>query len=97
MSLLLQCWLSDSNLAKLKAIPKALEISKNLLIASPCESIFIESDSKIALLWVVDLNSAPWRTPSIINSIVNCMHILPHIEFIHTPREANLVVESLAK
>ncbi|KAG8651712.1 uncharacterized protein LOC110616573 isoform X2 [Manihot esculenta] len=62
---------SDSNLAELKAIAKALEISKDLSITSSCESIFIELDSNIVLSWVADLNSVLWRTSSIINSIVN--------------------------
>uniref|UniRef100_A0A2C9VP16 RNase H type-1 domain-containing protein n=1 Tax=Manihot esculenta TaxID=3983 RepID=A0A2C9VP16_MANES len=59
------------NSQELKAIAKALEISKDLSITSSCESIFIELDSNIVLSWVADLNSVLWRTSSIINSIVN--------------------------
>lgn len=86
----------DSNYSKLMTIFYAFKLfGSTFLVGS--SKLIIESDSKVALVWVKERRLRPralWKTCNEIDSLCN---VIGDIAFGHTLREANAMADSLAK
>ncbi|KAF2316185.1 hypothetical protein GH714_041526 [Hevea brasiliensis] len=88
----------SSNQAELKAMIKALQISKDLIASSHGNHAFIfETDSSNILTWINGSSERPWRDKHLIMEALNLIAQLPHTLFLHTDREANSLADNLAK
>ncbi|XVF04377.1 hypothetical protein REPUB_Repub05bG0077300 [Reevesia pubescens] len=57
----------------------------------------IESDSKIVISWVLNKSSRPWKEWKTFHEIDGLCKSIGAVQFVHTYREANNFVDSLAK
>ncbi|XVF82159.1 hypothetical protein PTKIN_Ptkin16aG0022400 [Pterospermum kingtungense] len=86
----------DSNIAELLAIREGLI----LFLSSPwaqCKELIIESDSKIAINWVNNPESAPWRIRKFVTHMETLKPRVIGLTFVHVFREVNQIVDQLAK
>ncbi|EOY32799.1 Uncharacterized protein TCM_040819 [Theobroma cacao] len=85
----------DSNYAKLMVVLHTLRLfSASSYVPSP---LSIESDSRIAFLWINCVDQRPWDTWHIFNEIDSPLSSLGNVSLTHIFREANLFADSLAK
>jgi len=86
----------DSNIAELRAIVKAIELS-----ASNClfhhQHLIIESDSVNAISWMNKPHSRPWKHHNLFSSVNRLKAYFGSIIFSHIFRESNCVVDCMAK
>ncbi|KAL4368431.1 hypothetical protein GQ457_05G036100 [Hibiscus cannabinus] len=86
----------DSNVAEIRAIAAALDI----LVEGKWEglsSFVIESDSAVALSWILHKERRPWRLDRWFRDIDGACLMLPCVCFNHVLREANALADVLAK
>ncbi|KAL4378674.1 hypothetical protein GQ457_02G029430 [Hibiscus cannabinus] len=86
----------DSNVAEIWAIAAALDI----LVVGKWEgvsSFVIESDSAVALSWILHKERRPWRLDRWFRDIDGACLMLPCVCFNHVLREANALADVLAK
>jgi len=83
--------LEVSNMAKINAIAKALEIlvSKGLLMIQPC----VESDSNNTLAWVAATAEVPWRMRMVANKTHVLSKFFSWVAFRHTPWAAYSIAD----
>ncbi|KAK1266749.1 hypothetical protein QJS04_geneDACA016665 [Acorus gramineus] len=58
--------------------------------------LWVESDSKVALLWITSCNIVPWKVRRLINSIKEDCIKFSSIKFSHIHREGNSLADLLA-
>ncbi|KAL4378031.1 hypothetical protein GQ457_02G027360 [Hibiscus cannabinus] len=86
----------DSNVAEIRAIAAALDI----LVEGRWEgvsSFVIESDSAVALSWILHKERRPWSLDRWFRDIDGACLMLPCVCFNHVLREANALADVLAK
>lgn len=86
----------DSNYAEILALSKALHLStsnESLLHTS----IIFELDSANTVSWVLNSSTRPWKYSNTFNTIQKLISRLHFPLFVHTPRTANSIADSLAK
>lgn len=79
--------------AEVKAILNALLFCKN----HDFNNVIIESDSTLAVGWVMNNSNRPWKLLSDINQIDHLMFEVNCTRVFHIFREANTIVHNLAK
>ncbi|XVF78436.1 hypothetical protein PTKIN_Ptkin14bG0132900 [Pterospermum kingtungense] len=87
---------AESNEAEYLAIREALI----LFLSSRWfdnHSLTIESDSSVAVSWLNNPNSTPWRLRNFTNHIQNLLKRIPRVKVVHIYRECNMVADALAK
>ncbi|XVF67225.1 hypothetical protein PTKIN_Ptkin10aG0103200 [Pterospermum kingtungense] len=88
--------IEDSSVAELIAICEAFLTFIDSPYVYNC-ALIVESDSKNAVTWVNSPLSAPWRVLNFINHIECLKRKLRKWEVVHIFKEANQVVDQLAK
>ncbi|KAL4367900.1 hypothetical protein GQ457_05G022870 [Hibiscus cannabinus] len=86
----------DSNVAEIRAIVAALDI----LVARKWDGVsffVIESDSTMALSWILHKERRPWRLGRWFRDIDGACLVLSCVCFNHVLREANALADVLAK
>lgn len=86
----------DSNFAEIKATKHALHLFSFSPYATT-NKLLIESDSKIALSWILHPSKRPWDKWMLFNDIDSLILQLKEVSFQHTLREGNSFADSLAK
>lgn len=86
----------DSNYAEILALLKAIELSVDNEVIC-CQPLMFELDSSNAISWFEDPDNRPCKYASNFNKIQQLVNKLNNPIFIHTPRSANSVADSLAK
>ena len=86
----------ESNEAEVKAIQQALVLFLQTKWVGVKELV-IESDSMVAVLWVKNVGSRPWKLWKVFNEIDNCINVIKKVSFFNIYREANAFADSLAK
>jgi ribonuclease HI len=86
----------DSNIAELRAIVKAIELS-----ASNClfhhQHLIIESDSVNAISWMNKPHNRPWKHHNLFSSVNRLKAYFGSITFSHIFRESNCMADCMAK
>jgi ribonuclease HI len=86
----------DSNVAELKAVVKAIELS-----ATNCQlhhkHIIIESDSANVIRWMNNPYNRPWLHQILFSSIQRLASCFGSITFTHSFRESNHMADHMAK
>jgi len=86
----------DSNIAELRAIVKAIELS-----ASKCllhyKHIIIESDSANVISWMYNPYNRPWMHHKLFSSVIRLTTYFGSITFTHVFRESNYMADFMAK
>ncbi|XVF79053.1 hypothetical protein PTKIN_Ptkin14bG0188900 [Pterospermum kingtungense] len=87
---------SDSNMVELMAIREAvvLFVTTQWVVD---ESLILECDSRNAVSWVANPDTAPWRMRNLLNHICNLLKKTKAWKVTHIFRECNQVADSLAK
>lgn len=90
--------IEDSNAVEFLAFKNALSIlAPRFDIQSSKRGLIFEFDSMIAVSWVLNQNTHPWRLSFVYNSMNNNLRVFPSIRIQHVPKEANWTIETLAK
>jgi len=86
----------DSNVAELRAVVKAIELS-----ASNCflhhKHIIIESDSANVISWMNNPHNRPWIHHKLFSSTQRLASCFDSISYTHSYRESNHMADHLAK
>jgi len=86
----------DSNVAELKAVVKAIELS-----ASNCrlhhKHIIIECDSATVIRWMNNPHNRPWLHHNLFSSIQRLASCFGSLTFTHSLREINHMADHMAK
>ena len=86
----------DSNVAELKAVVKAIELS-----ASNChlhhKHIIVESDSTNVISWMNNPHNRPWMHHNLFSYIQRVASCFGSLTFIHSLRESNHMSDHMAK
>jgi ribonuclease HI len=86
----------DSNIAELRAIIKAIELS-----ASNCllhhQHLIIESDSVNVISWMNKPHSRPWKHHNLFSSVNRLKPYFGSITLSHIFRESNCMADCMAK
>lgn len=86
----------DSNIAELRAVVKAIELS-----ASKCflhhKHIIIESDSANVISWMHNPHNRPWMHSDLFSTVQKLTRLFGSITFSHVYRESNSLADCMAK
>nr|XP_034930821.1 uncharacterized protein LOC118061489 [Populus alba] len=92
----LQVGILDSNIAELRAVVKAIELS-----ASKCflhhKHIIIESDSANVISWMHNTHNRPWMHRDLFSTVQKLTSLFGSITFSHVYRESNSLADCMAK
>jgi ribonuclease HI len=86
----------DSNIAKLRVVVKAIELSaSNYLLHH--KHITIESDSTNVISWMHNPHNRPWMHWELFSTVQRLTRFFGSITFAHVYRESNNMADCMAK